>query len=225
MKPLFDSPVGAYVRIVYPGGEFHNDRGDHAHGGVDLGCQRIVLRSGRRKGVCITAGRSTGLGGNKCEILYEINGDEHVLAHYHFGYKNQPWEDCIFVRPGQKVWKGSPLGIAGDSGNASAVHDHYEHRINGKRVDPLQYLREYQVARRRPLTPLRLALAYPKAEGPDVPFMQRRLTLHGHPVVADGIYGPKTVLAVEAFQACHGLKADGIVGALTWQQLVKRPAL
>jgi N-acetylmuramoyl-L-alanine amidase len=41
------------------------------------------------------------------------------------------------------------------------------------------------------------------------------------PVDADGIFGPGTRAAVEAFQHRRGLRVDGIVGAQTWATLVE----
>lgn len=38
---------------------------------------------------------------------------------------------------------------------------------------------------------------------------------------ADGIFGPKTQAAVQAFQASHGLTKDGIVGPRTWAELLQ----
>ena len=37
----------------------------------------------------------------------------------------------------------------------------------------------------------------------------------------DGIFGTQTEFAVKKFQVNHGLKADGIVGALTWNEIEK----
>ena len=39
-------------------------------------------------------------------------------------------------------------------------------------------------------------------------------------VTVDGIYGPATENAVQAFQRLFGLTADGIVGPRTWERLV-----
>jgi len=40
------------------------------------------------------------------------------------------------------------------------------------------------------------------------------------PLVVDGQFGPKTEAAVKTFQGNQGLKADGIVGGLTWTDLL-----
>lgn len=58
------------------------------------------------------------------------------------------------------------------------------------------------------------------SRGADVTYLQQRLTAKGYGVgMIDGIFGQKTLEAVKAFQAEHGLGVDGIVGALTWVTL------
>jgi N-acetylmuramoyl-L-alanine amidase len=37
----------------------------------------------------------------------------------------------------------------------------------------------------------------------------------------DGVFGPQTELAVKAFQQSHGLLADGLVGPVTWRDVVE----
>ena len=50
--------------------------------------------------------------------------------------------------------------------------------------------------------------------------IQYLLKARGHAVATDGSFGPATRAAVIAFQTAAGLTADGIVGPVTWAQLV-----
>ena len=73
-----------------------------------------------------------------------------------------------------------------------------------------------------------MALTWPLvregSSGEDVRSVQYLLTAQGHPVTVDGIFGPLTKGAVEAFQAAHGLAADGVVGNQTWPRLIVQVA-
>ncbi|MEK7919229.1 N-acetylmuramidase domain-containing protein [Burkholderia contaminans] len=55
--------------------------------------------------------------------------------------------------------------------------------------------------------------------GADVSFLQRQLIAAGARLDTDAIYGSATRNAVVAFQATHGLVADGIAGPKTWSTL------
>jgi N-acetylmuramoyl-L-alanine amidase len=39
-------------------------------------------------------------------------------------------------------------------------------------------------------------------------------------LAVDGIFGPRTEVAVRTFQQMNGLAVDGIVGPQTWQRLL-----
>lgn len=58
------------------------------------------------------------------------------------------------------------------------------------------------------------------SSGEDVRSVQYLLTQHGHPLTADGLFGPLTKSAVEAFQEARGLAVDGVVGDRTWPRLI-----
>lgn len=55
-----------------------------------------------------------------------------------------------------------------------------------------------------------------------VNIIQKKLNQEGDDTgVADGIFGPKTLAGVKAFQKTHSLTVDGIVGPQTWNALFK----
>lgn len=60
-------------------------------------------------------------------------------------------------------------------------------------------------------------------QGPGVADLQRRLRAAGLPVAPDpdGVFGPGTRAAVEAFQHRRGLRVDGSCGTETWSALVE----
>ncbi|MDD3027929.1 MAG: polysaccharide deacetylase family protein [Erysipelotrichaceae bacterium] len=55
--------------------------------------------------------------------------------------------------------------------------------------------------------------------GTAVKQLQQMLTYYKFPLVADGVFGPKTLSAVKAFQTSRGIAADGIVGPITRSKL------
>lgn len=57
--------------------------------------------------------------------------------------------------------------------------------------------------------------------GEAVAALQRRLSALGYPVSADGAFGPRTRLALIAFQRDHGLTADGVAGTRTRQAMAR----
>ncbi len=69
-----------------------------------------------------------------------------------------------------------------------------------------------------------MALTWPLEQdgstGEDVKSVQYLVTAHGHSTNVDGIFGPNTKAAVEAFQSSQGLGVDGIVGPQTWPKLI-----
>jgi peptidoglycan hydrolase-like protein with peptidoglycan-binding domain len=93
---------------------------------------------------------------------------------------------------------------------------------NGLIVDGIvgtaTWKRLYEI-RQAPVTPL--PTLRKGSQGQDVKYLQDILKSLGYSVIADGIFGTKTEVAVKKFQKDYGLVADGIVGAKTWEVLHK----
>lgn len=47
----------------------------------------------------------------------------------------------LFVKVGDRVKRGQVIGMVGSTGRSTGTHIHYEVRINGKRVNPLRYIK------------------------------------------------------------------------------------
>lgn len=90
--------------------------------------------------------------------------------------------------------------------------------------------RNFPLARMTPYAPtetpktvtVELPLLSKGSKGGGVTTVQRLLIIMGYnPGTADGDFGPKTEAAVKEYQARNGLTADGVVGKLTWEKLLK----
>jgi len=63
-----------------------------------------------------------------------------ILIDHGFGYKTlYACMDEISVRRGARVKRGDVIGTVGDSGLSVAPHLHYEVRLNGEQVNPINY--------------------------------------------------------------------------------------
>lgn len=99
------------------------------HKGIDIARPSDRTIKAADNGVVVSAGWDDGGYGNKVVIDHQ-NGFRTVYAHM----------DSISVSAGQKVEKGSQLGIMGSTGFATGVHLHFEVYKDGSLQNPLSYL-------------------------------------------------------------------------------------
>lgn len=63
-------------------------------------------------------------------VILNDDGTESEYAH----------QSSTYVKEGQRVKQGEVIGRTGETGLTDGEHLHYEHKINGKSVQPLQYI-------------------------------------------------------------------------------------
>jgi murein DD-endopeptidase MepM/ murein hydrolase activator NlpD len=65
---------------------------------------------------------------------------KHIIIDHGFGYVSvYAHLDNFNVRRGQKVSRGDIIGFVGNTGTSVAPHLHYEIKLNGRNVDPVNY--------------------------------------------------------------------------------------
>ena len=123
--PLSGFQITSYYGLYRPGldskGQFHYGL-DLA--GPELG-EPIYAADG---GEVIFAGDNGSYG-----LMVKIRHEDSVMTYY--AHMN-----ALSVKVGDRVYKGQKIGEIGRTGKVTGVHLHFEVRIDGKTVDPLNYL-------------------------------------------------------------------------------------
>lgn len=101
---------------------------DICNGPVTVNKKPFIAADG---GVVVEASKGWNGGyGNMVRIRHS-NGYETLYAHCY----------SLNVVKGQKVTKGQQLGLIGSTGSSTGPHLHFEVRLNGKKIDPMQFFR------------------------------------------------------------------------------------
>jgi murein DD-endopeptidase MepM/ murein hydrolase activator NlpD len=97
------------------------------HTGIDLTAPTGTEIHAAGDGIVFKAGYSGGYG--NCIRLNHGFGYVTVYGHL----------SKILVRPGQKIKRGDVIGLVGSTGLSTSPHLHYEVRVNGEFVDPINF--------------------------------------------------------------------------------------
>jgi len=97
------------------------------HEGIDLTAPSGTKVYASGDGVVLRADWGGGFG--KCVRINHGYGYQTIYAHL----------NDMNVRPGQKVKRGDIIGLVGSTGLSTSAHLHYEVRINGNPVNPINF--------------------------------------------------------------------------------------
>ncbi len=126
LLPVRGYPSGGYGYRIDP---FSGVRDFHP--GVDISAPLGKEVVASADGLITFAGRSAGYG-----KLVSIEHEFGVSSRY--GHLSR-----LAVKVGQKVKKGDVIGYVGSTGRATGPHLHYEVRLNGRPLNPMAFVREY----------------------------------------------------------------------------------
>ncbi len=98
------------------------------HQGIDIAVSTGTAVWASSGGTVTLAGWQGGYG----NVIYIQHPDGRVTRYGHLSR--------IEVSPGQKVSQGQRIALSGNTGNSTGPHLHFEIRINGNAVNPLDYL-------------------------------------------------------------------------------------
>lgn len=103
------------------------------HLGIDLAAPMMTPEHAAEDGVVLRAGAASGFG--LAVYILGASGDVTVYGHM----------EKILVEAGEAVSAGDTIALVGSRGQSTGPHLHFEVRqggVNGKRVDPVAWLRE-----------------------------------------------------------------------------------
>jgi murein DD-endopeptidase MepM/ murein hydrolase activator NlpD len=129
-KMLWPAPGRLTSRYGYRRHPIYGDRRFHA--GIDIGGGRGARVSAADPGVVTYAGYAGGYGTLVVVSHRTVGGRDLSTAYAHMGE--------LTVREGQSVSRGDKLGEIGNEGNSTGPHLHFEVRLGGDPVDPLDYV-------------------------------------------------------------------------------------
>lgn len=115
-------PVSTSHRIT----QYYSPR----HTGIDIGANYLTPIMAADDGIIelVQFGR-TGYG-------YQTIIDHENGYRTRYGHQSQ-----IFVQPGERVTRGQTIGTIGSTGRSTGPHLHFEVYVNGRRTNPLPYVR------------------------------------------------------------------------------------
>jgi murein DD-endopeptidase MepM/ murein hydrolase activator NlpD len=131
----FASPIGANWRSMVTS-EFgwrpnpFGGSGGEGHSGLDLGAPKGTPIHAARDGV-VSSVVDSGSSGYGYHVVID-HGDGMVTLYGHCSK--------VYVRSGQVVKQGDVIAAVGSTGRSTGNHLHFEIRVNGKAVNPRNYL-------------------------------------------------------------------------------------
>lgn len=105
------------------------------HTGLDIDCNGHANGTSKNANYAADAGlvQFSGPKGGYGNTV-EINHGNGIVTRYGHFYK-------LYVKTGEQVVAGAPLGICGSTGNSTGTHLHFEVIVGGKFKNPFDYLR------------------------------------------------------------------------------------
>lgn len=106
-----------------------------AHKGTDLAAPHGTTVRTIGDGVVDFAGWQNGYG----NVVYVKHSNQHTTVYAHLSRVN--------VKKGARVTQGDQIGAVGATGWATGPHLHFEFRVDGQQVDPMQMARKSEAAK------------------------------------------------------------------------------
>lgn len=123
--PLFRPIRGTYRVSSGYGSRTHPVSGKAAfHTGIDLAVELATPVFAAASGKAVFAGKKGGYG--RCIVIRHSYGFSTLYGHL----------SAYYLRQGEEVRQGQPIGFVGSTGRSTGNHLHYEVRKNNRSIEP-----------------------------------------------------------------------------------------